>query len=238
MSKVIILPDIHGRTFWKYALEHIDEFDKVIFLGDYLDPYPHEGITFDESVENFKEILEFKKNNIDKVELLIGNHDCHYIWLDFMDCSRLNRSRRKEMNKLYNDNYELFRIAYLLNDKYLFSHAGVYKEWLVANSIELNDFLDKPISFWNGTYNTFLEDLSYYRGGNNLAGSIVWADIRESLTQPLLDGYYQIVGHTQMEEFPYLTNSIACLDVRRPFVLDLDKEIITNINGIEYKIYD
>ena len=30
MSKVIILPDIHGRTFWKYALEHIDEFDKVI----------------------------------------------------------------------------------------------------------------------------------------------------------------------------------------------------------------
>ena len=65
MSKVIILPDIHGRTFWKYALEHIDEFDKVIFLGDYLDPYPHEGITFDESVENFKEILEFKKNNID-----------------------------------------------------------------------------------------------------------------------------------------------------------------------------
>jgi hypothetical protein len=33
MSKVIILPDIHGRTFWKYALEHIDEFDKVIFLG-------------------------------------------------------------------------------------------------------------------------------------------------------------------------------------------------------------
>lgn len=178
MSKVIILPDIHGRTFWKYALEQIDEFDKVIFLGDYLDPYPHEGITFDESVENFKEILEFKKNNIDKVELLIGNHDCHYIWLDFMDCSRLNRSRRKEMNKLYNDNYELFRIAYLLNDKYLFSHAGVYKEWLAANSIELNDFLDKPISFWNGTYNTFLEDLSYYRGGNNLAGSIVWADIR------------------------------------------------------------
>lgn len=173
MSKVIILPDIHGRTFWKYALEHIDEFDKVIFLGDYLDPYPHEGITFDESVENFKEILEFKKNNIDKVELLIGNHDCHYIWLDFMNCSRLNRSRRKEMNKLYNDNYELFRIAYLLNDKYLFSHAGVYKEWLAANSIELNDFLDKPISFWNGTYNTFLEDLSYYRGGNNLAGSIV-----------------------------------------------------------------
>ena len=63
MSKVIILPDIHGRTFWKYALEHIDEFDKVIFLGDYLDPYPHEGITFDESVENFKEILEFKKKN-------------------------------------------------------------------------------------------------------------------------------------------------------------------------------
>ena len=238
MSKVLILPDIHGRTFWKYAVKHVDEFDKIIFLGDYLDPYPHENISFDESVENFKEILEFKKQYGDKVELLIGNHDCHYIWLEFMDCSRLNKSRRTEMNSLYNSNYELFKTAYLLKDKFLCSHAGIYTEWLENNSLELEDFLNEKISFWNGNKLRFLEDISYYRGGYNEVGSLVWADVRESMTHSLLDGYYHIIGHTQMQEFPYITNSLACLDVRRPFVLDLDKEVITNVNGIEYKIYD
>lgn len=35
-NNILIIPDVHGRTFWKYA---IDKYDKVIFLGDYLDPY-------------------------------------------------------------------------------------------------------------------------------------------------------------------------------------------------------
>ena len=112
-NKILIIPDVHGRTFWKYAITNIDKYDKVIFLGDYLDPYPYEEISFEDAVINFKEILEFKKANSDKVELLIGNHDCHYIWLDFMNCSRLNKSRRTEMNKLFIDIYKLFKNAYL-----------------------------------------------------------------------------------------------------------------------------
>ena len=37
--KILIIPDIHGRDFWIEPCKHIDEFDKVIFLGDYHDPY-------------------------------------------------------------------------------------------------------------------------------------------------------------------------------------------------------
>ena len=40
--KILIIPDIHGRDFWVEPCSHIDEFDKVIFLGDYHDPYPYE----------------------------------------------------------------------------------------------------------------------------------------------------------------------------------------------------
>ena len=40
--KILIIPDIHGRSFWIEPCSHIDEFDKVIFLGDYHDPYPFE----------------------------------------------------------------------------------------------------------------------------------------------------------------------------------------------------
>ena len=71
---IAIISDVHGRQFWKDVIPRKDEFEKIIFLGDYLDPYGFEGISNLNALDNFKEILEFKKENIDKVVLLIGNH--------------------------------------------------------------------------------------------------------------------------------------------------------------------
>ena len=78
MSKVLVLPDVHGREFWKKPCENIDDFDKVVFLGDYLDPYDFDGITVKMAIENFKQIIDFAKKNTDKVVLLLGNHDMPY----------------------------------------------------------------------------------------------------------------------------------------------------------------
>lgn len=74
MSKILIVPDVHGRTFWHKAKEMISSVDKVVFLGDYLDPYPLEEITGEQAIEEFKDIIQFKKDNMDKVILLLGNH--------------------------------------------------------------------------------------------------------------------------------------------------------------------
>ena len=74
MAKVLIVPDVHGRKFWHKAMEMIDEVDQVVFLGDYLDPYSREGITFEDALIEFEEILDFKKAYPDKVVLLVGNH--------------------------------------------------------------------------------------------------------------------------------------------------------------------
>lgn len=74
MSKILIIPDVHGRTFWRVAEEVINEMDKVVFLGDYLDPYPEENITPDDALNEFCKILEFKNKYPEKVVLLIGNH--------------------------------------------------------------------------------------------------------------------------------------------------------------------
>lgn len=63
--KILVIPDVHGRTFWHVAKEIIDSVDKVVFLGDYLDPYYHENISKLDTIANFKEILEFKKNNFE-----------------------------------------------------------------------------------------------------------------------------------------------------------------------------
>ena len=38
----LIIPDVHGRDFWKDAANRFP--GNIVFLGDYLDPYPLEEI--------------------------------------------------------------------------------------------------------------------------------------------------------------------------------------------------
>lgn len=76
MTNILVIPDIHGRTFWKEPIANKDEFDHIVFLGDYFDPYPSESITQQVSINNFKELVNsFTEDEIDgKVEFLLGNH--------------------------------------------------------------------------------------------------------------------------------------------------------------------
>jgi len=75
IDMILCIGDLHGRTFWKKAVEdNIDKVDKIIFIGDYLDPYPFEGITRKDAIRNFQEVIEFKRGSPEKVTLLLGNH--------------------------------------------------------------------------------------------------------------------------------------------------------------------
>ena len=50
-NDILIIPDVHGREFWKEAKDYPG---KIVFLGDYLDPYTYyEGITTEQALENF-----------------------------------------------------------------------------------------------------------------------------------------------------------------------------------------
>lgn len=216
MSKILIVPDVHGRAFWHRAMELVDQVDQIVFLGDYLDPYSHEGISFDLALEEFNKILEFKKEYPDLITLLVGNHDMHYIIEDFMDCSRRNTGMLDQLHKLYNSNLDLFDLIHI-EDDWLFSHAGVYRGWMGKYEFTLEDL---NLKTFLGSHWPALEDLSMYRGGYNFVGSCVWADIRESVKNELFPGYKQVVGHTQLNDKPYITDNIACVDVRRCFILD------------------
>ena len=216
MSKILIVPDVHGRAFWHRAMELVDQVDQIVFLGDYLDPYSHEGISFDLALEEFNKILEFKKEYPDLITLLVGNHDMHYIIEDFMDCSRRNTAMLDQLHKLYNSNLDLFGLIHI-EDDWLFSHAGVYKGWMDKYEFTLEDL---NLKTFLGSHWPALEDLSFYRGGYKSVGSCVWADIRESVKNELFPEYKQVVGHTQLNDKPYITDQIACVDVRRCFILN------------------
>ena len=60
MKKILIIPDVHGRDFWKEPVkqELKNNETSIVFLGDYLDPYSN--IENNDLIENFIQIIKLK----------------------------------------------------------------------------------------------------------------------------------------------------------------------------------
>jgi hypothetical protein len=213
--KILIIPDVHGRDFWIEPCSHIDDYDKVIFLGDYHDPYSFQ-VSQDTSRHRLRDrLVPFVLEHRDKVICLLGNHDCNYIIGKMAD--RMDKYHEKEIQS-YLEQMDL-HLAYRIG-KYLFSHSGILPDWLHANTITLNDVLEDNVA--DGA----LMQISPNRGGWDECGSCVWGDVQEYLFSNKIPGYYQIFGHTQMDK-EIITNEFACLDCRQAFILDTEEETLT-----------
>ena len=214
MSKVLVLPDIHGRTFWKKACSDIGKYDKVVFLGDYLDPYGFEGISVDDAVENFREIIDFMKRNAGKVVMLLGNHDCPYMFEQYYRLSawhcRHSFSRHKEISMLFKECARMLRIAYAY-DGILFTHAGVESRWLDAkvhckreDLTGICDALNSLTRTDEGIESLFC--ISESRGGRSSYASCVWSDVSDMKWDsdthgdgeniPAIHSIRQVFGHS------------------------------------------
>ena len=229
--KLLVIADVHGRTFWKEAVEkHEKECNKIIFLGDYLDPYPWEcaltGITRKSTIENFKEIIQYKKDNPEKIILLLGNHDVCYYDRNFGPRIRYDSSNAWTIGKLFANNRSLFQLSYEVDmDKhYLFTHAGVLKSWYKKHKNLIGELNAENLNKLKGTPQGILAlcDISYERGGYGRIGSMVWSDINEKGDAEDIEGIYQVFGHSQQDEHPVITKTWACLDCRKAFILNED----------------
>lgn len=221
----MVLPDIHGRKFWKDVIPYADNAT-IVFLGDYLDPYPDEGITPQDAIQNFIDIIHFKKEHPNNVILLLGNHDCGYaINLDVCDC-RTDYENYEYIKSLFDANHDLFQLAYettVDGQHYVMTHAGIHKDFAIEcfGPIEEKDFVEKFNEAWRNQDKSVLakmETCSIYRGGLQSYGSIVWADVEEFLYDSDFS-FYQIFGHTQLAKDPIITSKFACVDVREPFMV-------------------
>lgn len=230
MTETVVIPDIHGRRFWKEAVALHPSAD-IIFLGDYLDPYPTEGISPEDAISNLIEIIELAKES-PSCQLLMGNHDLHYLCNFGEDC-RLDYLNSAEIHFLLMDNLWLFKLAELKNfdgKKVIFSHAPILTPWIeTVGETTDREFLVTHINSmmrlirkqpW--TVEEYLGQISPYRGGDAPCGSPVWADIREISDNILPTVDYSIFGHTQQFTDPVITDRWACLDCRRPFLLSPD----------------
>ena len=176
-----------------------------------------------------------KKNNPDRIILLLGNHDCSYaISTTICNCRHERPKHADMLRKLFHENRELFQLAYedYINDyHYIFSHAGINKEYAYdcfGNKVNENNVVDLFNKAYEEDDYGIIESLgllSHWRGGWRADyGSLIWADAREFL-QDNQEAYgVSIVGHTQLRK-PIIENKIAFIDCQKCFTLNVDGEI-------------
>ena len=195
--KHLIIGDLHGKDCWKDI--DIKAYDKLIFLGDYVDHWTLPDLIID---QNLQDLIKLKKKHSEKVELLLGNHDVQYLYYPHFLCSGFRPSMQRSLTYLFNSNKGLFKVAYQ-RDNHLFTHAGVTNAWY-AQFLKLpilqqiRDEGDTIADLLNKIEQTAQRGLLHQAGsirGGYGHGGITWAD-REEMIADMLDGYHQVVGHT------------------------------------------
>jgi predicted phosphodiesterase len=206
--KVTFIADLHGEDLWKKVIDK--ESDLFVFLGDYFDSFT---ITHKQQLDNFKDILYFAENNKDKVKLLLGNHDIHYLlwhtpYYDYMKGSGFSSSLVWKVNNLYEEHKHLFQLAWQKGN-ILVTHAGLTQNYYdkVLKEFHKNEsscnYADLLNKLWSRK-SELLMRIGKSRGGPEEWGGVFWCDISELIQSPL-HNIIQVVGHTPLEDIKEIT---------------------------------
>ncbi|MEO6132662.1 MAG: metallophosphoesterase [Saprospiraceae bacterium] len=192
--KLIALGDTHGRPYWKDIVRY-QVYDKIVFIGDYFDT--KEEISAEEQISNFKEICAFKRTNPDKVILLLGNHDFHYLDWTSEIYTGFQRQYYDEISALLHEALAngLLRLCYSF-ENILFTHAGVSKTWCEANGIDMTNIESAINELFALDPGMFEFDPDPLLGEKMEAGiSPIWVR-PDRLKNDKPEDFIQVVGHT------------------------------------------
>lgn len=217
--KLVAIGDIHGRDTWKKIVEQESDADRFVFVGDYFDSF---NISGDKQAENFQDILHFYEEFPQKVKLLIGNHDFHYLNISPARYSGYNNTHAATFQALLNraERAGAINVAYGHED-WLFTHAGVSQKWAdtFLKKIKIKeegDWLDFPVEALNKTFQEnpiffdFIIGPEYNPAGDNDWQGPLW--IRpNSLVPNMPKNLHQVVGHSQVSGVTKVDNPGANL---------------------------
>jgi len=210
--KTVVIGDIHGRSLWKLIINQEQDADRIIFIGDYFDSFDIKG---EEQLNNFLDIIEYKKTSGKEVIMLIGNHDHHYFpEVGDTGTSGYQRIFKHQIEPTVDANREYLQMAYQF-DEFLFSHAGVSSKfmdsvfgedgWKLETMVnDLNElFKYKPLSF-NFGMAVSMKKMSYLDPyGDNEEQSPIWIRPRSLMAanrNTLRTEVIQVVGHTGVKK--------------------------------------
>ena len=229
--KTITIGDPHGRDQWKEIIAKAGEFDKVVFIGDYFDSY---DLSAKVQMKNFKEIIAYKKKFPNKVVLLYGNHDLHYL-IAGEQYSGYQLRYQYMIETLLRDAQDLLQVAFEA-DGVLYTHAGVTKTWAADHNIGTVYVSQRLNDTYLGEY-SFSREGDCDRGGNDIFQSPMWVR-PDSLSVDLIDDYDQVVGHSERNRIEIMEGGrITIIDSPNSYeyleVTDGTKKIIK----FKYDIY-
>ena len=170
-------------------MHRIDEFDRIVFLGDYVDTWKNK---WSAQISNLFNIVRFKKDNPEKVNLCWGNHDTSYYLNE--QCSGYQPEHAVDLKDFFEKHKDYFEVVYEY-DNWVFAHGGVSEKWMKCAGIEavseINQlFKERPNFFkWVGP-DEF---------GDNENEGPLWIRPR-SLINHCIKKYNFCVGHTESNE--------------------------------------
>ena len=219
MSKIVVIGDIHGCNKWKNIVHMHPDATEFIFIGDYFDSFTRSHA---ECISNFKEIIKWKESTDVKVIMLIGNHDFHYMSECGGRYGGWSAWHAAEIGELLRVNKHHLQTAYQ-SGKYLFTHAGVSKQWYEANFQEAGNISDQINDLWSYDKRPFNHSgMEMY--GNYDGEGPMWIRPEALRRNPLNDNIIQIVGHTHMHVIDY--------DDNHYFIDTLPYEYLAIENGV------
>lgn len=206
--KIVAIGDIHGHESWK-AIVNTNKADLYVFVGDYPDS---QTISVEKQLNNFLDILEFKRSFPDNTILLIGNHCYHYFRFNDNTYTGFNPVTAMSAEYIYRQAYKegLLKVAHL-EGNILFTHAGVTHRWCNEQGIDKTNIAEsinelfhyRPLAFDFLSGGPFTDDY-----GNNTWQGPLW--VRPgALLKNRFDKYIQVVGHT---DYNYHKNSVYFID--------------------------
>lgn len=191
--KICVLGDIHGLKSWRVIVAtERENVDRFIFLGDYVDDKAH-GSTPEQQADNLRDILNFA-NEFQAVDLLVGNHDMQYA--GGSKCNTPSTELEVLVHDMIVQGIEKGTLKVSVQyGKYLFSHAGVSREWMnlhgIKDTSEINNLFRENIELVN------LQTINGISSEDNIFQSPLWIRAKNGLYKSPLPNLTQVVGHTR-----------------------------------------
>ena len=227
--KIVTIWDIHWSNIWKDIVKNNPDADRFIFLWDYVDSFEFDDTTI---LYNLREIIDFKKEKPERVELLLWNHDIQYIW-EWNNCSWRRESIAGILKIIFESELELFKIIHEERvdlETYIFSHAWISWQWLASNEDIIYKYFPDEV-FENEELNKILKtsdrDIFFSVSKDNWgfaeASGPLWVRPAE-LEKDSLEFITQVVWHTNVPSITKKWNVVYCDTLNywnwQPFIIN------------------